>query len=168
MQGPEVGGGGCGLRCMLRQLAVRSPGRQLHNRVETACTKRRAAALAPTAVGFPFNPPAHEYPAVCAPRQLLCAARDELTQTTLCAARAGWFAFELRVRNPSALVNITMAPPNSAAFSYMDVFYTSTPVAPRDYYMAPDIALSSVFQVRRAGGRRCGRRRSSEGAIVGW
>lgn len=60
---------------------------------------------------------------------------------------------ELRYIDPSAPVDITIAEPGAGAspddFKYQpNFFYTASPVAPRQLYYAPNIALSSVFQVR--------------------
>ncbi|PNW72032.1 hypothetical protein CHLRE_16g685250v5 [Chlamydomonas reinhardtii] len=76
-----------------------------------------------------------------------------LSAVNLLNSNGGWYEFEMRYRNPSAIIDIQMAEPtgqpgaSSSAFSRMTNFYISTPVPPKDYYWAPKIALSSTWQV---------------------
>ncbi|KAG2435743.1 hypothetical protein HXX76_006939 [Chlamydomonas incerta] len=76
-----------------------------------------------------------------------------LSAVNLLNSNGGWYEFEMRYRNPSAVIDIQMAQPtgqpgaSSSAFSRMTNFYVSTPVPPKDYYWAPKIALSSTWQV---------------------
>ncbi|KXZ46875.1 hypothetical protein GPECTOR_40g609 [Gonium pectorale] len=64
---------------------------------------------------------------------------------------AGWYEFQVRYRNPSAVVDVKLADPGGGGspsdYKYPSTFFTVTPVPPRQLYYAPNIALSSAFQV---------------------
>ncbi|KAG2493550.1 hypothetical protein HYH03_008364 [Edaphochlamys debaryana] len=62
-------------------------------------------------------------------------------------SKGDWYSFEIRYMNPTAVIDIQMADVSSSQLSYMPNFYIATPDPPRDYSFAPEIALSSGFQV---------------------
>ncbi|KXZ55712.1 hypothetical protein GPECTOR_2g1262 [Gonium pectorale] len=71
-----------------------------------------------------------------------------LTGTELIDSAGGWYPFELRYRNPSAKISIYLAEPGSPDLrSDLPWFFIATSKSPRYYYYAPEIALSSTFQV---------------------
>ncbi|GLC47995.1 hypothetical protein PLESTB_000047600 [Pleodorina starrii] len=74
-----------------------------------------------------------------------------LFDSYLIQSDGGWYTFELRYLNPVAPIDVTLTEPNGGgerALGYLSsVFFVSTDTPPRNYYYAPNIALSSTWQV---------------------
>ncbi|GLC40535.1 hypothetical protein PLESTM_001085000 [Pleodorina starrii] len=74
-----------------------------------------------------------------------------LSDSYLIQSDGGWYTFELRYINPVAPIDVTLAKPNGGGEPALDylpsVFFVSTDTPPRNFYYAPNIALSSTWQV---------------------
>ncbi|KAG2495302.1 hypothetical protein HYH03_006574 [Edaphochlamys debaryana] len=75
-----------------------------------------------------------------------------LSSIILLNSEGGWYELEIRYVNPTLPIDIRLADPDAGvgadAFAYPEgVFFTATPGPPRPNHFAPNIALSSVYQV---------------------
>ncbi|GLI67942.1 hypothetical protein VaNZ11_012273 [Volvox africanus] len=79
-----------------------------------------------------------------------------LSEVYVIQSTAGWYDFELRYKNPVKPIRILMADPGAAVNlgNATGIFFITSDAEPRNLYYAPDIALSSAWQVltRRASG----------------